>query len=85
MLPAKGVYCAGCHGLDGRGAREGKLAAPDITPAVLRAYTQGLLARAITRGFDSSGRELGSLMPRWALSESELEDLLAYLKRLGAR
>jgi mono/diheme cytochrome c family protein len=88
VLLAKGVYCATCHGLDGKGGREGRSVAPDITPTALAKrnpapYTEDLLARAITEGVDSSGRRLGPLMPRWALSESELEDLLAYMKRLG--
>jgi hypothetical protein len=96
-LPAKGVDCANCHGIDGRGGREGGVLIPDITHATLTrpstaplflgrqraAYTDALLSRAITRGLDSSGQELGSLMPRWVLSESEVQDLLRYLKRLG--
>ncbi len=67
---------------------------PDITYGALSkaatvsgreraAYTDALLARAITQGLDSSGEQLSLLMPRWILSESELADLLAYLKRLG--
>jgi mono/diheme cytochrome c family protein len=96
-LPAKGVDCANCHGIDGRGGREGGVLIPDIRYATLTrpstaplflgkqraAYTDALLSRAITRGLDSSGQELGSLMPRWTLSESEQRDLLKYLKRLG--
>ncbi len=49
------------------------------------AYTDALLARAITQGIDSSGQQLAALMPRWMLSESELQDLLKYLKRLGRK
>lgn len=97
VLPAKGVVCASCHGRDGRGGREGDIVVPDITYATLarplpasplrhrgRApYTDATLARAITHGIDSSGQQLHALMPRWALSSSELEDLLKYLKQLG--
>jgi len=96
FLPAKGIDCASCHGIDGKGGREGGVVIPDITYAALTkpstaplflgrqraAYTDALLSRAITQGLDSSGQQLGSLMPRWALSESELQDLLQYLKRL---
>jgi mono/diheme cytochrome c family protein len=96
-LPAGGVTCASCHGENGRGGREGNLIAPDVTYKALtkpghvtlpsgrkRApYTDALLARAITKGLDSSGQKLNLLMPRWSLSESDLRDLLAYLKRLG--
>jgi hypothetical protein len=99
VFPAKGVFCAGCHGLDGKGGRRGDVVAPDITYGALsqpstasassrkqRApYTDALLARAITEGVDSSGEQLSPLMPRWVLSESELQDLLRYLKRLGSK
>lgn len=96
-LPAGGVTCATCHGKDGRGGQEGDVRTPDVTYEALtkpghvtlpsgrkRApYTDALLVRAITQGLDSSGQQLNLLMPRWALSDSELQDLLAHLKRLG--
>ena len=93
VFPAKGVFCASCHGLDGRGGRKGDAVAPDITYGALsqpstasrgqRApYTDALLARAIIQGLDSSGEQLSPLMPRWVLSDSELQDLIEYLKRL---
>jgi mono/diheme cytochrome c family protein len=98
-LPARGVTCATCHGEDGRGGREGDVVAPDITYGALTKpssaslpsgrsrspYTDALLARAITQGLDSSGNHLNSMMPRWSLSDSELRDLLRYLKRLGGK
>jgi mono/diheme cytochrome c family protein len=97
VFPAKGVFCASCHGLDGKGGQKKDVVAPDITygglsrPSSASAsstrqrppYTDALLARAITQGLDSSGEQLSPLMPRWMLSESELQDLLSYLKRLG--
>ncbi len=98
-LPANGIVCANCHGADGKGGREGNIVMADITYGTLgkplpasppwnrtRApYTDALLARAITQGVDSSGQQLDASMPRWVLSESELQDLLKYLKRLGSR
>jgi len=98
-LPASGIFCANCHGADGKGGREGNIVMADITDGTLTrplpasppwnkaraAYTDALLARAITQGLDSSGQQLDSSMPRWVLSESELQDLLKYLKRLGSR
>jgi mono/diheme cytochrome c family protein len=97
-LPANGIFCANCHGADGKGGREGSIVMADITYATLSgplpgsppwnrarvAYTDALLARAITQGLDSSGQQLDASMPRWVLSESELQDLLKYLKRLGS-
>jgi len=98
-LPASGIFCASCHGADGKGGREGNIVLADITYATLSrplpasppwnkaraAYTDVLLARAITQGLDSSGQQLDGSMPRWLLSESELQDLLKYLRRLGGR
>ena len=98
-LPANGVFCANCHGADGKGGREGNIVMADITYGTLSrslpasppwnkarvAYTDALLARAITRGLDSSGQQLDASMPRWILSDPELQDLLKYLKRLGSR
>ncbi len=96
-LPASGIVCANCHGADGKGGREGNIVMADITYGTLSrplpasppwnkaraAYTDALLARAITQGVDSSGQQLDSSMPRWILSDPELQDLLKYLKRVG--
>jgi len=93
-FPARGTSCVRCHGPDGKGGRGGDAVPPDITYGALSkaatvsgreraAYTDALLARAITEGLDSSGEQLSLLMPRWVLSGSELADLLAYLRRLG--
>ncbi len=98
-LPASGIVCANCHGPDGKGGREGNIVMADIryptltkplaaSPPWYKArapYTDALLARAITQGLDSSGQQLDASMPRWVLAESELQDLLKYLKRLGSR
>src|SRR5258706_264244 len=89
----------GLNALSSKGGREGNIVMADITYPTLakplgasppwykaRApYTDALLARAITQGLDSSGQQLDASMPRWVLSESELQDLLKYLKRLGSR
>jgi len=48
-------------------------------------YTDVTLARAIREGLDSDGRSLSTLMPRFALDESDMAALAQYLKRLGVR
>lgn len=48
-------------------------------------YTEATLARAIREGLDSQGRLLSPLMPRYALSDSDLASLVAYLKSLTPR
>lgn len=96
-MPAVRIYCANCHGADGRGGRQGEILMADIRSETLRRplrpspswnrgrapYTDALLARAITQGIDSSGHLLTAAMPRWILSKSQMQDLLAYLQRLG--
>jgi hypothetical protein len=98
-LPASGFACTNCHGADGKGGKEGSIVMADIRYGTLIRplpasppwnrgrvpYTDALLARAISRGVDSSGQQLDASMPRWLLSESELADLVGYLKRLGSR
>lgn len=85
--------CANCHGEDAKG-RQGDVLTPSITykilvgPAELGRRTRTayesdeLIARAITEGIDSSDNRLNIAMPRWVLSNAEMRDLLAYLKRL---
>lgn len=91
--------CARCHTPSGRGSLEGGVEVPDIRPGSLRrprtratldvedhsrpAYARATLLRAITEGVSSSGRTLGTTMPRYVLGPSEREELLAYLEILG--
>jgi hypothetical protein len=46
-------------------------------------YTPATLQRAIRDGLDSDGRQLSYLMPRYALGDREMADLLVYLKKLS--
>jgi hypothetical protein len=48
-------------------------------------YTDAALARAIRAGVDSEGNPLGYLMPRYALNDADMADLIDYLKRLDTR
>lgn len=49
------------------------------------AYTDETLARAIRGGIDPAGRVFDAMMPRYALSDAELEPLIRYLKSLSSR
>ena len=95
-LPASALPCAGCHGLEGHGGREGGVRPSDLTrealgrPAVGERggrrhppYDDHLLIRAITLGVDPAGNRLHVAMPRYRLTQKDAADLLAYLKRLG--
>jgi hypothetical protein len=46
------------------------------------AYTNETIKRAITRGIDPAGEPLEWPMPDWQMSDSDLEDLVDYLKSL---
>jgi cytochrome c553/DNA-binding NarL/FixJ family response regulator len=48
-------------------------------------YTEALLARAIRKGVDASGTPLSPAMPRYALSDEEMQALTAYLFSLSAQ
>jgi cytochrome c oxidase subunit 2 len=45
-------------------------------------YTDELIKRAITEGLDPAGEPLDLTMPRWQMSERDLDDLLGFLKTL---
>lgn len=45
-------------------------------------YTDETIKRAIAEGLDPAGEPLEFPMPRWQMSESDLNDLLDYLKKL---
>jgi cytochrome c oxidase subunit II len=93
MMP---MSCAGCHGSGGHGLQTPMFVSPNITyrnltnPAGMvepdgtrgAHYTDDLIRRAITEGIDAEGKPLAWPMPRWQLTNSEWEDLLAYLKTL---
>jgi mono/diheme cytochrome c family protein len=85
--------CANCHQRSGLGAREGLVTIPPVTGAALfapkpggrGAYTDSSLAAAIRDGVDADGRELKPVMPRYALKDDELAQLVDYLKHLAPR
>ena len=45
-------------------------------------YTDADIKRAIIEGLSPSGKRLNRIMPRWKMTEEELNELLAYLKNL---
>ncbi len=97
-LPASAMPCANCHGPDGRGRPEGGVTPSDVTWQTLTRpygatrpegrshppYTERLLKRAVSLGLDPAGNPLHTAMPRYRMSHADMEDLIAYMKRLGA-
>ena len=45
-------------------------------------YTDALIGRAVTQGFNPAGKPLDWTMPRWQMTKPDLEDLVSYLKTL---
>jgi cytochrome c oxidase subunit II len=97
-MPSGRMSCADCHGPDGRGGTARMMMstfeAPDIRYHTLTGeehgdghadhppYTDEDIKRAITEGVDPAGEPLEWLMPRWEMSDQQLDDLLAFLKSL---
>lgn len=89
-----GGGCVTCHGDDGRGGeipgRMGsRIEAPDIRLDVLtgpeNGWTDDDVARAIREGIRPDGQPLSTVMPRWQMSERELNDVIDYLEELSER
>ena len=55
---------------------------PPFAPTLRPAYDDAALKRAIRDGIRSDGKALGELMPRYDLTDDELDSLIAYLKHL---
>jgi mono/diheme cytochrome c family protein len=78
------MSCVNCHGEDGRGGMVqmmgmmGGVVAPDI-----RYYPDEFLKKAITEGINLAGEPLEPPMPKWSMSDEDLNDLVDYLKTLG--
>ncbi|MGJ5181218.1 ABC transporter substrate-binding protein [Bradyrhizobium oligotrophicum] len=95
-LPPRLRRCAGCHGADGLGRREGGIGIPAITWRALTApreataarpgrpaYDRPALIRALGEGIDPAGRRLASGMPRFRLSPTQAAALIDYIGILG--
>ena len=95
-LPASAVPCASCHGPDGVGRPEGGVLPPDIRWDALTktyghvhedgrrhpAFDTASLALLLRTGVDPADNRLDQAMPLYAMSESDMADLLAYLQQL---
>ena len=87
-----GGGCGSCHGANGRGGTiqmmmGPAIKAPDITYAALikAGFTDATIQAAIRDGLDETGKPLKAAMPRWQMSEPELNAMIAYLKVLGTQ
>jgi mono/diheme cytochrome c family protein len=85
--------CANCHGSQGHGGRVTVMMqtfeVPNITWAELTEehmdhppYTEETLKQAITQGIEPNGESLEYPMPRWQMSDRDLNDLVSFMKTL---
>ena len=95
-LPGSAATCGSCHGSDGRGRPEAGRIPSDITWDHLMkpyghshplgrkhpAFTEASLKRSILNGKDPAGNLLDVTMPTYAMPLEDINDLIAYLKRL---
>ena len=95
-VPASTLTCAGCHGLRGEGKTEGGVTAGNLTWSELTktyghthegnrkhaAFTETSFARTMTAGVDPAGNKLGVAMPTYRMTQQDMADLIAYLKRI---
>ena len=87
-LQMHGGGCASCHGVDGKGGIYPMMCGvktPDIRYSTLageHGMSEEDIKRAITSGVGDEGEELNWCMPRWQMTEKDLNDLIDYLKQL---
>jgi ABC-type branched-subunit amino acid transport system substrate-binding protein len=95
-LPGSAATCGSCHGSDGRGRPEAGRIPSDITWDHLMkpyghshslgrnhpAFTEASLKRSILNGNDPAGNQLDVTMPTYSMSIEDINDLIAYMKRL---
>jgi len=98
MMGGGQLACADCHGSGGRGGRHVMhmtvMDAPDIRWSTLSEaehddeemdhppYDAESFNRAVTQGLEPDGKRLDPAMPRWQMSDKDLDGLLEFLKSL---
>jgi cytochrome c oxidase subunit II len=81
------IACVNCHGVDGKGGLlfpDGITKSADIRWSSLakEGFEQATFNKAVTKGLDESDQPLSTWMPRWTISDTDLNDLTVYLKTL---
>ena len=95
-VPASTLTCAGCHGIKGQGITEGGVTAGPLTWSFLTkpyghsdeggrkhgAFSETSFVRMLTAGLDPAGNKLAVAMPTYRMSQEDMANLIAYLKRI---
>jgi hypothetical protein len=97
VLKGAAVACAGCHGRDGRGSGEAFIRAPDIRwfnlskPYLARRigaartpYDSTSFAGMLRSGVTAGGGAIDPAMPRFDLTNDEIQALISYLSVIGS-
>ncbi len=81
--------CQSCHGRSGMGGIEGEYIVPPVAGQILYlpspqtkrpAYNRESLATVLRTGVDSTGRLLDPIMPRFNLTDNEIDALAVYME-----
>ena len=97
-VPASTLTCAGCHGNRGEGRTEGGVTAGNLSWTYLTkpyghsdeggrkhpAFTESSFARSLTGGHDPAGNKLAVAMPTYRMTQEDMANLIAYLKRIDS-
>jgi len=93
VTSASTLPCIQCHGAGGEGIgviapgiRWEELSDPEGHEHPQRRhgrFEEASVARAIREGFDAAGNKLEPTMPRYTMTDADMADLVAYLKRIG--
>lgn len=95
-VPASTLTCAGCHGNRGQGITEGGVTAGNMAWSHLTkpyghtddggrkhpAYSEASFVRVMTTGLDPAGNKLAVAMPTYRMPHEDMQNLIAYLKRI---
>jgi len=91
-ISGKQFSCSNCHGRSGMGTIEGNYIVPPIAGKLLfvdanqpirSAYNSITLAKLLREGINPDGKRLDPLMPRFIISDQEVDVLVDYLKKLS--
>ena len=91
-----GVGCAMCHGVDAKGRKMMMMDVPALRWEILTdpeghthtngrkhpPFTEPSFKSCILAGVDSGGNSLSTMMPKWEMSNEDLDNLIDYLKTM---
>ncbi len=87
-----GNGCGSYHGANGRGGTirmmmGTTIETPDITYDALtkEGFTDATIKETIREGLDEEGKRLDDPMPRWQMTDADVDATIDYLKQLSAQ